>query len=83
VPILAKSLAWIIAIVDLWVTQWREDLPMVLSRRPPLPGRPDEVLVRADAGIAQYRRLLHRALRQAGERLEAWPAHVRTQMVEV
>jgi hypothetical protein len=64
-PGLDWLLAWLAVQLEWKLVQFRQDLPMVRTQEPLLPGEPRDHLVRADAGTAAYLKLRRKHLDQA------------------
>jgi hypothetical protein len=70
-PILGRAVAWVMFMVDFWLLQKYQDLPVWRSQRLPDPGRIDEYRpLAADKGIVSFFRiraeLIARAVTQSG-----------------
>jgi nitrite reductase/ring-hydroxylating ferredoxin subunit len=71
IPGLAEGLSWFATQVEWRLAQFLQDLPMVRTQEPRLPGHDLDHLVRADAGTAAYLKLRRKLLAEAAARGEA------------
>jgi nitrite reductase/ring-hydroxylating ferredoxin subunit len=78
---LGKLLAWLSWQFDArFGTQFKEDLPMVVTQAHPAGEHFSDVYVKADAGCAQYDRIRKKLLRAARARPESYPPSVRLRL---
>jgi hypothetical protein len=78
---LGKAVAWLSYVLDVRLgTQFREDLPMVVTQAHPAGEHFRDIYVKADAAIAQYVRLRRALLRAARERASEFPPSVRLRL---
>jgi nitrite reductase/ring-hydroxylating ferredoxin subunit len=76
-----KLIAWLSWELDArFGTQFKEDLPMVVTQAHPAGELFSDVYVKADAGCAQYDRIRKKLLRAARAKAEAYPPPVRLRL---